>query len=40
MKHQATSTTDTIPIIKLWGCLLVPLQGDISDSQAEWLRFP
>jgi rsbT antagonist protein RsbS len=27
----------TIPIIKLWGKLLVPLQGDITDAQAEQL---
>ncbi len=26
-----------IPIIKLWDCLLVPLQGDITDRQADLL---
>jgi rsbT antagonist protein RsbS len=33
-----TLTTYAIPIIQLWGNLLVPLQGDISDSQAERLQ--
>jgi rsbT antagonist protein RsbS len=28
----------TIPIIELWGNLLVPLQGDIPDSQADELQ--
>jgi rsbT antagonist protein RsbS len=37
MRNSFTSI-DTIPIIQLWGNLVVPLQGDISDSQAEWLR--
>ena len=26
---------DTIPVIEIWGNLLVPLQGDISDRQME-----
>jgi rsbT antagonist protein RsbS len=28
----------TIPVIELWGRLLVPLQGDMTDSQMERLR--
>lgn len=28
----------SIPIIELWGRLLVPLQGDVSDSQMETLE--
>jgi rsbT antagonist protein RsbS len=28
----------SIPIIELWGRLLVPLQGDVSDSQMEALE--
>ena len=31
-------TAATIPVIELWGTLLVPLQGDIRDSQMEELR--
>lgn len=38
MKSERPGTAETIPIIQLWGNLLVPLQGDISDAQAEWLR--
>jgi rsbT antagonist protein RsbS len=38
MKHSKFATTDAIPIIQLWGNLLVPLQGDVTDSQAERLR--
>ena len=30
-------TTNTIPVIELWGTLLVPLQGEIRDSQMEEL---
>lgn len=28
----------TIPVIELWGRLVVPLQGDVSDSQMDQLR--
>jgi rsbT antagonist protein RsbS len=28
-------TTHTIPVIELWGQLLVPLQGEIRDSQVD-----
>ena len=38
MRNSYATSSDTIPIIHLWGNLLVPLQGDISDSQGEWLR--
>ncbi len=38
MKNRSIDTTNAVPIIQLWGNLLVPLQSDISDSQAEWLR--
>ena len=31
-------TTHTIPVIELWGRLIVSLQGDVSDSQMEQLR--
>lgn len=30
--------THSIPVIRLWGNLLVSLQGDITDAQAEQLR--
>jgi rsbT antagonist protein RsbS len=33
-----SAPTHTIPVIQLWNNLLVPLQGDISDAQAEQLR--
>lgn len=29
------TATDTIPVIDLWGHLLVPLQGDIGDQQMQ-----
>lgn len=29
---------DKVPVIDIWDFLLVPLQGDITDSQAEALR--
>lgn len=32
-----TDEETRIPIIKLWDCLLVPLQGDINDRQADML---
>jgi rsbT antagonist protein RsbS len=32
-QNPATRSRDQIPVIELWGHLLVPLQGDISDSQ-------
>jgi rsbT antagonist protein RsbS len=38
MNHGRIAKIDAIPIIQLWGSLIVPLQGDISDPQAEWLR--
>jgi len=31
-------TTHAIPVIELWGRLIVSLQGDVSDSQMERLR--
>lgn len=31
-------TTHTIPVVELWGQLLVPLQGDIRDSQIDELK--
>lgn len=30
-----TITTDRVACIRLWDCLLVPLQGDVDDQQAE-----
>lgn len=38
MKNTSIKHADSIPIIKLWGNLLVPLQGEVSDSQAERLQ--
>jgi rsbT antagonist protein RsbS len=35
--RSPTSDTDRIPVIRLWDHLLVPLQGDVSDPQAELL---
>ncbi|AKF07917.1 STAS domain-containing protein [Sandaracinus amylolyticus] len=32
------SATTTIPILELWGNLVVPLQGEIRDSQMDELR--
>ncbi len=32
-----TNATVRIPLIKLWDYLLVPIQGDVTDSQAELL---
>jgi rsbT antagonist protein RsbS len=32
---RAKAKRDTIPVIELWGHLLVPLQGDISDTQMQ-----
>jgi len=29
---------NTIPVIELWGRLVVPLQGDVTDSQMETLQ--
>lgn len=37
-RNKLALDAERIPIIHLWGNLLVPMQGDISDSQAEWLR--
>jgi rsbT antagonist protein RsbS len=31
-------TVNRIPIIRLWNLLLVPVQGELTDSQAEQLR--
>jgi rsbT antagonist protein RsbS len=31
-------TQNTIPVIELWGRLVVPLQGDLTDSQMESLQ--
>ncbi len=31
-------TSHTIPVVELWGQLLVPLQGDIRDSQIDELK--
>jgi rsbT antagonist protein RsbS len=31
-------STTRIPIIRLWNLLLVPVQGELTDSQAEQLR--
>jgi rsbT antagonist protein RsbS len=38
MKEKWIRSEDAVPIIQLWGNLLVPLQGEISDSQAERLH--
>lgn len=32
---RARPSRETIPVIELWGHLLVPLQGDISDTQMQ-----
>ena len=32
---RAKVNRETIPVIELWGHLLVPLQGDISDTQMQ-----
>ncbi len=32
---RSSPNRDTIPVIQLWGHLLVPLQGDISDTQMQ-----
>ena len=32
-KARPAKRQDSIPVIELWGHLLVPLQGDVSDSQ-------
>jgi rsbT antagonist protein RsbS len=32
---RARVSRETIPVIELWGHLLVPLQGDISDTQMQ-----
>lgn len=34
-KNKPARSRDQIPVIELWGHLLVPLQGDISDSQMQ-----
>src|SRR5215213_10802422 len=34
-KNRAPRPRETIPVIELWGNLLVPLQGDVSDSQMQ-----
>lgn len=34
-KRTSARRNDEIPVIDLWGHLLVPLQGDISDSQMQ-----
>lgn len=36
MNHAYAEST--VPIIQLWGVLVVPVQGDVSDSQAGRLR--
>lgn len=38
MNDSPMDRAHAIPVIELWGNLLVPLQGDVSDSQAEHLR--
>ncbi len=38
MKNEAQNRPrprETIPVIELWGNLLVPLQGDVSDTQMQ-----
>lgn len=34
-KAKPEKSRDQIPVIELWGHLLVPLQGDVSDSQMQ-----
>jgi len=34
-----TPTVTKIPIIRLWHLLLVPVQGELTDSHAEQLRY-
>ena len=34
-KRSAARLRETIPVIELWGNLLVPLQGDVSDTQMQ-----
>jgi rsbT antagonist protein RsbS len=36
--HEGADTPATIPIIALWGRLLVPLQGDVRDTQLQELE--
>jgi rsbT antagonist protein RsbS len=36
--HQGGSAPSPIPIIALWGRLLVPLQGDVGDTQLQELE--
>ena len=38
MIHHEDDEDDKVPVIEIWDFLLVPLQGDITDSQAETLR--
>ena len=35
VNRNPTRIRDTIPVIELWGNLLVPLQGDVSDTQMQ-----
>lgn len=35
---RSTNHEGNIPVLQLWGRLVVPLQGDISDAQVEQLR--
>lgn len=35
---KARAIEGNIPVLELWGRLVVPLQGDISDAQVEQLR--
>lgn len=34
-RRDSVKSRDQIPIIELWGHLLVPLQGDVSDTQMQ-----
>ena len=35
VKRNPAKVRETIPVIELWGNLLVPLQGDVSDTQMQ-----
>lgn len=37
-ERRVERTTSSVPIIELWGQLLVPLQGEISDTQMDELH--
>ncbi len=38
LKGERMRAGESIPILELWGRLIVPLQGDIGDSQMEELQ--